>query len=74
MSEPTRIEIYNVKGIVRRTDKTVVLEILTGDTILEMHFGDPLQLMTFFVLMIEDMAKVFPDFEASKLWNDDSFK
>lgn len=74
MSAPTRIEIYNVKGIVRRTNKTVVLEINTGDTILEMHFGDPLQLMTFFVLMIEDMAKVFPDFEASKLWNDDSFK
>ena len=70
----TRIEIYNVEGKVKRTEKTVVLEIDTGETILEMHFGDPIQLMNFLVLMIEDMAKVFPDFEASKLWLDDSFK
>lgn len=71
---PNRIEIYNVEGKVKRTAKTVVLEINTGNTVLEMHFGDPVQLMNFFVLMIEDMAKVFPEFEASKLWLDDSFK
>jgi len=71
---PNRIEIYNIEGKVKRTAKTVVLEINTGNTVLEMHFGDPVQLMNFFVLMIEDMAKVFPEFEASKLWNDDSFK
>jgi hypothetical protein len=69
-----RMEIYNIQGKVRKTEKTVVLEINTGGTILEMHFGDPAQLMNFFVLMIEEMAKVFPDFEASKLWLDDSFK
>jgi hypothetical protein len=69
-----RIEIYNVEGKVKRTGKTVVLEIETGGAVLEMHFGDPVQLMNFFVLMMEDMAKVFPDFEASKLWLDDSFK
>lgn len=69
-----RIEIYNVEGKVRRTEKTVVLEIKTGDTVLELHFGDPVQLMNFFVLTVEEMAKVFPEFEASKLWLDDSFK
>lgn len=69
-----RIEIYNIEGKVKRTGKTVVLEIDTGGAILEMHFGDPVQMMNFFVLMIEEMAKVFPDFEASKLWLDDSFK
>ncbi len=69
-----RIEIHNVEGKVKRTGKTVVLELNTGDTLLELHFGDPVQLMNFMVLMIEDMAKVFPDFEASKLWLDDSFE
>lgn len=69
-----RIEIYNVEGKVKRTEKSVVLEINTGGAVLELHFGDPVQLMNFFVLMVEDMAKVFPEFEASKLWNDESFK
>lgn len=71
---PNRIEIYNVQGKVKRTGKTVMLELNTGGGILELHFGDPEQLMNWFVLMIEEMAKVFPDFEASKLWLDDSFK
>ena len=70
----TIIQIYNVEGKVKRTEKSVVLEIKTGSTVIEMHFGDPVQLMNFMVLMIEDMAKVFPEFEASKLWLDDSFK
>ena len=74
MSTPTRIEICNIKGKVKRTPHTVVLELDTGNTILEVHFGDPDELMNFFVLMMEDMAKVFPDFEASKLWLDDNFK
>jgi hypothetical protein len=69
-----RLEIYNVHGQVKKTEKTVILELDTGGTILNLHFGDPTQLMNFFVLMIEEMAKVFPDFEASKLWLDDSFK
>lgn len=68
------VEIYNVKGTVKKTEKTVVLELDTGNTILFLHFGDPTQLMNWFVLMMEEMAKVFPDFEASKLWLDDSFK
>jgi hypothetical protein len=72
--KPRRIEIYNVQGVVKKTEKSVVLELDTGSTILDLHFGDPTQLMNFFVLMIEEMAKVFPDFEASKLWLDDSFK
>ena len=72
--KPNRLEIYNIRGNVRKTEKTVVLEIDTGGTILEMHFGDPVQLMNFFILMIEEMAKVFPDFEASKLWLADGFK
>ena len=72
--KPNRLEIYNVKGVVKRTEKTVVLELDTGTTILDLHFGDPEQLMNWFVLMMEDMAKVFPDFEASKLWLDDNFK
>jgi hypothetical protein len=72
--KPHRLEIYNVKGVVKRTEKTVVLELDTGTTILDLHFGDPEQLMNWFVLMMEDMAKVFPDFEASKLWLDDNFK
>lgn len=74
MSNTNRIEIYNVEGNVKRTGKTVMLELNTGSGILELHFGDPEQLMNWFVLMIEEMAKVFPDFEASKLWLDDSFK
>jgi len=69
-----RLEIYNVRGTVKKTDKTVVLELDTGSTILDLHFGDPEQLMNWFVLMIEEMAKVFPEHEASKLWLDDSFK
>ena len=72
--KPNRVEIYNVKGVVKKTDKTVVLELDTGGTILDLHFGDATQLMNFFVLMIEEMAKVFPDHEASKLWLDDNFK
>lgn len=71
---PKRIEIYNVKTTVKRTKKTVVIELNTGDTILEIHFSDPARMMDFCVLLLEDMAKVFPDFEASKLWLDDSFK
>jgi hypothetical protein len=74
MNQPTRIEIYNIKGKVKRTGKSVVLELDTGDEILELHFGDPGQLMNMFVLMIEEMARVFPNSEASKLWLDDSFK
>lgn len=73
-AQPRRIEIYNVQGKVKKTEKSVVLELDTGSTLLDLHFGDPVQLMNFFVLMIEEMAKVFPDFEASKLWLDDSFK
>jgi hypothetical protein len=69
-----RVEIYGLKGKVRRTEKTVVMEIDTGDTRLELHFGDPAQMMNFCLLMIEEMAQVFPDFEASKLWLDDNFK
>lgn len=72
--KPRRLEIYNVQGTVKKTEKTVVLELDTGSTILDLHFGDPTQLMNWFVLMMEEMAKVFPDFEASKLWLDDSFK
>ena len=72
--KPHRLEIYNVKGVVKRTEKTVVLELDTGTTILDLHFGDPEQLMNWFVLMLEDMAKVFPDHEASRLWLDDNFK
>jgi hypothetical protein len=72
--KPNRIEIYNVQGRVKRTKRAVILEIDTGAAIVELHFGDPIQLMNFFVLMIEEMAKVFPDFEASKLWLDDNFK
>ena len=69
-----RVEMYNLKGTVRRTKKAVVMEIDADDTRLELHFGDPVQMMNFFVLMIEEMAQVFPEFEASKLWLDDSFK
>jgi hypothetical protein len=69
-----RIKIHNIKGRVKRTGKTVMLELDTGSAIIELHFGDPVQLMNWFVLMIEEMAKVFPDFEASKLWLDDTFK
>jgi hypothetical protein len=68
-----RRKLHNVPGRVTSTEKTVVLEIDTGNTILELHFGDPVQLMNLFLLAIEEMAKVFPDFEASKLWLDDSF-
>jgi hypothetical protein len=68
-----RRKIHNVPGRVTSTAKTVVLEIDTGGAILELHFGDPAQLMNLFLLAIEEMAKVFPDFEASKLWVDDSF-
>lgn len=71
---PKRIELYNVEGKIKRTEKSVVIELDTKGTILELHFGDPVQLMNFLVLMMEDMAKVFPDFEASKLWLDESFK
>jgi hypothetical protein len=70
----TRIEVYNIKGTVKRTQKTVVLELQTSNGALELHFGDPTQIMNLFLLMIEEMAKVFPDFEMSKLWRDDSFK
>ena len=73
-NKPNKIEIYNVEGKVKKTGKTVVLELYTGGGILELHFGDPVQLMNWFVPMIEEMAQVFPDFEASKLWLDDSFK
>lgn len=73
-NKPTRVEIYNVEGKVKKTEKSVMLELNTGGTILELHFGDPVQLMNWFVLMIEEMAQVFPDFEASKLWLDDTFK
>ena len=73
-NQPKRLEIYNVQGTVKKTDKTVVLELDTGSTILDLHFGDANQLMNFFVLMIEEMVKVFPEHEASKLWLDDSFK
>jgi len=69
-----RVEIYNVQGTVKKTEKSVVLELNTGTTILELHFGDAEQLMNWFVLMIEEMAKVFPEHEASKLWLDDSFR
>lgn len=69
-----RIEIYNLKGTVKRTEGAVVLELDTGGTILELQFGDPDQLMNFFILGIEEMSKVFPEHEASKLWNDDTFK
>lgn len=73
--QTNRIEIYNLEGKVKRTGKTVVLELYPDkNNVLELHFGDPTQMMNFFVLMIEEMAKVFPDFEASKLWLDDSFK
>lgn len=72
--KPHRLEIYNVRGTVKKTDKTVVLELDTGSTVLDLHFGDATQLMNWFVLMMEEMAKVFPDHEASKLWLDDSFK
>jgi hypothetical protein len=69
-----RLEIYNVQGTVKKTDKTVYLELDTGTTILDLHFGDADQLMNWFVLMIEEMTKVFPEHEASKLWLDDSFR
>ena len=35
-----RLEIYNVQGTVKKTDKTVVLELDTETTILDLHFGD----------------------------------
>lgn len=70
----TRIEMYNLEGKVKKTDKAVFLELDTGNTILELHFGNPVEMMNWMVLMIEEMSKVFPDFEASKLWLDDSFK
>lgn len=69
-----RVELYNLQGKVKRTEKSVVFELDTGTGFLELHFGDPVQLMNFFVLGIEEMSKVFPDFEASKLWLDDNFK
>ncbi len=69
-----RFELYNIEAKVKKTAKTVYLEIPTEATVLELHFGDPAQMMNFMVLMIEEMSKVFPDFEASKLWLDDSFK
>lgn len=70
----SRFELYNLEAKVKKTTKTVYLEIPTGATILELHFGDPVQMMNFMVLMIEEMSKVFPEFEASKLWLDDNFK
>ena len=70
----SRFELYNLEAKVRKTEKTVFLEIPTGSAILELHFGDPVQMMNFMVMMIEEMSKVFPEFEASKLWLDDSFK
>jgi len=70
-----RIEIYNVEGKVKRTGRSVVLELYPDkNNKLELHFGNPEQLMNWFVMMIDEMAKVFPDYEASKLWLDDSFK
>lgn len=69
-----RVEMYNVQGKVRRTEKSVVMEVDTGGTRLELHFGDPVQMMNFCMLMIEEMSEVFPDFEMSKLWKDDTFK
>lgn len=71
---PNRIEFYNIKGTVKKTEKTVYLELDTGATILDLHFGDATQLMNWFVLMIEEMAIVFPEHEASKLWLDDNFR
>lgn len=68
-----RRKLHNVPGRVTSAEKTVVLEIDAGGAILELHFGDPVQLMNLFLLAIEEMAKVFPDFEASKLWLDDTF-
>lgn len=68
-----RHKLHNLPGRVTSTAKTVVLEIDTGNAILELHFDDPAQLMNLFLLAIEEMAKVFPDFEASKLWLDDTF-
>jgi hypothetical protein len=70
----SRFELYNLEAKVKKTAKTVYLEIPTESTVLELHFGDPVQMMNFMVLMIEEMSKVFPDFEASKLWLDDNFK
>lgn len=69
-----RIEIHNVEGKVKRKGESVVLELYPAGGILELHFGDPDQLMNFWLLMIEEMAKVFPEHEASKLWLDDTFK
>lgn len=71
---PTRLEIHNVVGTVKRSGKTVFMEIYTGGVTLELHFGDPGQLMTWCLLMIQEMAKVFPEHEASKMWNDPNFR
>ena len=69
-----RIEMYGVQGTVRRTERAVIVQLDAVDTRFEMSFRDPAQMMNFMILMIEEMSKVFPDFEASKLWLDDSFR
>lgn len=71
--QPKRIRLFNLQGTVKRTQNTVFIEIEAQDTVLELHFGDADQLMNFFVLGIEQMAQVFPNHEASKLWNDPDF-
>jgi len=71
---PTRLEFYHVQGKVKRSEKSVIFEVDTGTGVFAFHFGDADQLMNFFVLAIEEMTKVFPDHEASKLWMDDTFR
>lgn len=73
---PSILEYYNVEGTVERTGTSVVMVIkpASANVELKLHFSDPTQMMNFFVLMIEEMALVFPSFEASKLWKDDTFK
>lgn len=65
----TRFELYNVEGTIKRTDKAVVMEIQSGgSSIFALHFEDPEQMTKFFVLMMEQMFVMFPDYEPSKLW------
>lgn len=74
MNNNMNFVVHNIKGTVKRTNKTVMLELITNMGILELHFGDPNEIMNFFVLMMEELAKVFPESEAAKLWIDDTFK
>lgn len=69
----SRVEVYNARGTVKKTEKSVVLEINTGTEILELHFGDADQIMNWLLLMIEEMAQVFPEHEASKLWQEGGY-